>query len=69
MRMKAIPRSGFNAAASIDVRTQESWAQGRWSNVVPVIGDCLVDDRRNCQNARDRIKPNLAAGITRTRVT
>jgi hypothetical protein len=45
------------AAASIYRATQDSWAQSRWSDFFPIIVDCLIDDRRCCEDAVARIKP------------
>jgi Protein of unknown function (DUF3239) len=45
------------AAASVYLRTPESWAEGRWSQFVPIVVDCLVDDRGCCENALARLKP------------
>jgi hypothetical protein len=45
------------AAASVYSRTPESWAKGRWSGFVPIVVDCLVDDRGCCENALARLKP------------
>jgi hypothetical protein len=45
------------AAASTYCRTEESWRSGCWSDFVPYVIDCLVDDRNECDVAQSRLKP------------
>ena len=47
------------AAACLYARTDEIYAQGQWSDVFPIIVDCLSDDYQGCRRAaRDRLKPS-----------
>lgn len=45
------------AAASIYFQTPESRAKGQWNMFDPIIVDCLVPNRKSCQEATSRIKP------------
>ena len=38
-------------------RTDESWSDGRWSDFLPIIVDCLVDDENQCDISKQKLKP------------
>lgn len=51
------------AAVAIYAATDASTAEGRWTDFMPIIVDCLVDDWAACENARTRIKPLAWKGL------